>query len=146
MVEIAIIGGGIVGLVLTAGLTRRGVRVKLFEQARNFSKIGAGIGFTANTARCMGRINPDVVTALRAGGAIDGYGQQKEGDPMYQKPLLKLDAGLGGWETVRRDRFLDDLVKVILEGVVHLQKRLDTIEDNLRMDKVRLTFTDGSVV
>ncbi|KAB8231151.1 hypothetical protein ETB97_008503 [Aspergillus alliaceus] len=158
--EIAIVGGGIVGLVLAAGLTRRGVKVQLFEQARNFREIGAGIGFTRNTVGCMEKINPGVVRALRSGGAvnvsldqqdpksylrwIDGYGQQQENDPMYQKPLLKLDAGVKGWETVRRDQFLDDLVKVIPEGVVHLQKRLDTIEDNEDADKVVLNFTDGT--
>ncbi|KAE8368984.1 hypothetical protein BDV27DRAFT_141525 [Aspergillus caelatus] len=158
--EIAIVGGGIVGLVLAAGLTRRGVQVKLYEQARNFREIGAGIGFTKNTVGCMEKINPAVVTALRSGGAvnvsldqqdpksylrwIDGYGQQREDDPMYQKPLLKLDAGVKGWETVRRDQFLEDLVKVIPEGVVHLRKRLDTIEDNEDADKVYLNFTDGT--
>ncbi|OGM39934.1 monooxygenase [Aspergillus bombycis] len=158
--QIAIVGGGIVGLVLAAGLTRRGVQVQLYEQARNFREIGAGIGFTRNTVGCMEKINPAVVTALRSGGAvnvsmdqqdpkaylrwIDGYGQQREDDPMYQKPLLKLDAGVKGWETVRRDQFLEDLVKVIPEGVVHLRKRLDTIEDNEDADKVYLNFTDGT--
>ncbi|KNG83910.1 hypothetical protein ANOM_008141 [Aspergillus nomiae NRRL 13137] len=158
--QIAIVGGGIVGLVLAAGLTRRGVQVQLYEQARNFREIGAGIGFTKNTVGCMEKINPAVVTALRSGGAvnvsldqqdpksylrwIDGYGQHREDDPMYQKPLLKLDAGIKGWETVRRDQFLEDLVKVIPEGVVHLRKRLDTIEDNEDADKVYLNFTDGT--
>ncbi|KAE8141919.1 hypothetical protein BDV38DRAFT_295728 [Aspergillus pseudotamarii] len=158
--EIAIVGGGIVGLVLAAGLTRRGVQVKLYEQARNFREIGAGIGFTKNTVGCMEKINPAVVTALRSGGAvnvsldqqdpksylrwIDGYGQQREDDPMYQKPLLKLDAGVKGWETVRRDQFLEDLVKVIPEGVVHLRKRLETIDDNENAEKVYLNFTDGT--
>ncbi|KAL4790353.1 hypothetical protein BDV19DRAFT_382363 [Aspergillus venezuelensis] len=160
--SIAIVGGGIVGLILAAGLTRRGIEIQLFEQARNFREIGAGIGFTAQTVRCMEKINPSVVKALRSGGSvnvsldqkdpkaylrwIDGYGQQSQDDPMYQKPLCKLDAGVKGWETVRRDQFLDDLVKVIPEGVVHLQKRLDTIEDDEGSDKVYLNFTDGTRV
>ncbi|KAL4749589.1 hypothetical protein BDW72DRAFT_214005 [Aspergillus terricola var. indicus] len=158
--HIAIIGGGIVGLILAAGLTRRGIKVDLYEQARNFREIGAGIGFTANTVRCMEKINPAIVKALRSGGAvnvsldqqdpksylrwIDGYGQRKEDDPMYQTPLLKLDAGVKGWETVRRDMFLDDLVKVIPDGVVHLQKRLNTIEDDDGSERVFLNFTDGT--
>lgn len=154
------IDGGIVGLILAAGLTRRGIKVNLYEQARNFREIGAGIGFTANTVRCMEKINPGIVKALRSGGAVnvsldqrdpksylrwvDGYGQQSEDDLMYQKPLLKLDAGVKGWETVRRDQFLDDLVKVVPDGVVHLQKRLDTIEDDERSERMFLNFTDGT--
>lgn len=160
--EIAIVGGGIVGLVLAAGLTRRGVQVKLFEQARNFREIGAGIGFTRNTVNCMEKISPGIVRALRSGGSvnvsldqtdpkaylryINGYGIQREDDPMYQKPLLRLDAGVKGWETVRRDQFLDDLVKEIPEGVIHLQKKLSMIVDEEDRDKVVLQFTDGTSV
>ncbi|CAI7662418.1 unnamed protein product [Penicillium glandicola] len=160
--EIAIVGGGIVGLVLAAGLTRRGVQVKLFEQARNFREIGAGIGFTRNTVNCMEKISPGIVRALRSGGSvnvsldetdpksylryINGYGLQSEDDPMYQKPLLRLDAGVKGWETVRRDQFLDDLVKEIPEGVIHLQKKLSMIVDEEGQDKVVLQFTDGTSV
>lgn len=122
--EIAIVGGGIVGLILAAGLTHRGVKVKVYEQARNFGEIGAGIGFTRNTVGCMEQINPDIVRALRFGGSVNvsldqqdpkaylrwvkGYGLQRDDDPMYQKPLLRLDAGVKGWETVRRDQFLDN--------------------------------------
>ncbi|KAJ5571938.1 hypothetical protein N7535_005598 [Penicillium sp. DV-2018c] len=160
--EIVIVGGGIVGLVAAAGLTRRGVKVKLFEQARNFREIGAGIGFTRNTVNCMEKISPGIVHALRSGGAvnvsldqvdpkaylryINGYGLQREDDPMYQKPLLRLDAGVKGWETVRRDQFLDDLVKEIPEGVIHLQKRLKNIIDEEGSEKVVLEFTDGTRV
>ncbi|GIK04408.1 hypothetical protein Aspvir_008491 [Aspergillus viridinutans] len=160
--EIAIVGGGIVGLVLAAGLTHRGVQVKLYEQARNFREIGAGIGFTRNTVQCMEKINPGIVRALRSGGAvnvsldqtdpksylrwINGYGLQREDDPMYQAPLLRLDAGVKGWETVRRDQFLDDLVKEIPKGVIHLQKRLEMIVDEEDRDKVVLQFTDGTSV
>lgn len=159
-IELAIIGGGIVGLVLAAGLSRQKVRVKVFEQARNFREIGAGIGFTRTTVECMEKINPAVVTALRSGGAvnvslddedpnsylrwIDGYAQHEVNDPEYQKKFLTLDAGLNGWETVRRDQFLEDLVKVIPQGVIELQKRVDWIEEKGEDDKIVITFVDGT--
>ena len=158
--EIAIIGGGIVGLVLAAGLIRQKVRVEVFEQARNFREIGAGIGFTARTVECMERINPAIVTALRTAGAVnvslddqdpnayfrwvDGYTQHREDDPAYQKMLSELDAGYRGWDIVRRDHFLENLVKVIPPGVVHLQKRLDRVEEKGRDDKLVLRFVDGT--
>ncbi|TVY48605.1 FAD-dependent monooxygenase [Lachnellula occidentalis] len=108
----------------------------------------------------MERVNPAVVSALRSGGSvnasldehdpnsylrwIDGYTQHRMDDPEYQKILLTLDAGYKGWETVRRDQFLEDLVKVIPEGVIELQKRLDTIEQKGEEDKIVLTFVDGT--
>ncbi|TVY85268.1 FAD-dependent monooxygenase tropB [Lachnellula suecica] len=159
-IEVAIIGGGIVGLVLAAGLIHRGVNVKVFEQARNFRALGVGIGFTARTVQCMENINPAVVKALRSGGSvnasmdekdpksylrwIDGYTQHREDDPDYQKMLLTLDAGINGWETVRRDQFLEDLVKVIPVGVIHLQKRLESIEEKDENDKITIKFIDGT--
>ncbi len=50
---IAIIGGGLAGLTLSIGLTRAGIPHKIYESAKCFSEIGAGI--------CMG---PNAVTAL----------------------------------------------------------------------------------
>lgn len=158
-ISIVIIGGGIVGLILAAGLVQNeGVRVKVYERARNFREIGAGIGFTARTIQCMEKINPAIVTALRSGGSvnaslddtdpnsylrwIDGYTQHDVDEPEYQKPLFTLDAGHKGWETVRRDQFLEDLVKVIPDGVVELQKRLVQVDEKGVNDKIVLTFHD----
>ena len=157
---IAVVGGGIVGLCLAAGLVRqKNARVRVFEQARNFREVGAGIGFTAKTIECMGKINPDIVTALRAAGAVnpsmdeedpnsyfrwlDGY-TQHEDDPSYQRTMYELDAGYEGWMTVRRDRFLEELVKIVPSDVVELQKRLATVEEHGRDDKIKLSFTDGT--
>ena len=158
--EVAIIGGGIVGLILAAGLTRQNIKFNLYEQARNFRELGAGIGFTSNTVKCMELINPDIVTALRNAGAvnisldkedpnayfrwIDGYTQHKKDDPSYQKLLCKLDAGPRGWEIVRRDHFLENLVKLVPEDAVHLRKRVDDIEQPEGDGKLVLKFSDGS--
>jgi salicylate hydroxylase len=41
--SIAIIGGGLAGLTLSIGLTRRGIKHKMYESAAEFAEIGAGI-------------------------------------------------------------------------------------------------------
>ena len=51
--NIAIIGGGLAGLTLSIGLTRHGIKHKIYEAASAFAEIGAGI--------CMG---PNAITAL----------------------------------------------------------------------------------
>ena len=158
--EIAIVGGGIVGLILAAGLIHRGVQVQVYEQSRNFREIGAGIGFSPATTECMRKINPDIVQALHAGGGLNmlragndqssylrmvhGYGRQSEEDPSYERPLLKIDSGAKGWAGIRRDRFLENLAKSIPADVVHFRKRLETIIDEDDQDKVILEFNDGS--
>lgn len=158
-IEIAIVGGGIIGLCLTAGLIKQNVKVKVYEQAKGFREIGAGMAFTANAIRCMGLMNQDIVSALRSGGSvatsldendpndylrwIDGYGKRRKDDPSYQQLLFKIDAGYKGFEGTRRDMFLEALVKVIPEEVVELKKRLDTIEEKAD-GRVQLKFTDGT--
>lgn len=159
-IEIAIVGGGIIGLCLAAGLIKQDVKVKVYEQAKSFREIGAGMAFTANAIRCMGLMNPDIVSALRSGGSVatsldkndpndylrwtDGYNKRRKEDPSYQPVLYKIDAGYKGFEGTRRDQFLEALVKVIPQEIVELKKRLDTIEETGSDGRVQLNFTDGT--
>jgi salicylate hydroxylase len=164
--EVAIVGGGIVGLVLAIGLVRRNIGVKVYEQARGFREIGAGIAFTANAIRCMELIDPRIPQALRSSGSvatsnggekdpndflrwIDGYdrgsrtkGQDRE---TAQKLYYKIDAGYRGFEGCRRDQFLESLVQLLPPDVVDLRKRLNTLEKRESDGKILMTFVDGSV-
>ena len=156
-VDVAIVGGGIIGLVLALGLLKRDIKVKIYEQSRSFREIGAGVAFTANAIRCMHIVNPDIVDALRAvatsnGDAdnpndwlqwIDGYNQKSE-DPHDEQILFKLYAGYRGFEGCHRAHFLDELVKRIPEGIVEFRKRLDEISDQGTGEKLLLKFHDGT--
>ncbi|KAK6949894.1 hypothetical protein Daesc_008217 [Daldinia eschscholtzii] len=159
-VEIAIVGGGIIGLALAAGLIKHDVKVKVYEQAKSFREIGAGMAFTSNAIQCMNLMNPDIVSALRSGGSVptsfdsndpndylrwmDGHNKRRKDDPSYQKMLGKLSAGYKGFEGTRRDQFLEALVKIIPEEIVELRKRLDDIEETGPDGRLRLNFTDGT--
>ena len=159
--EVAIVGGGIVGLILAVGLIHRGVKVKVFEQAQGFREIGAGIAFTANTIRCMHEIDPAIPIALRECGSValssgdskdpdtylrwlDGFNRRVDGDMHGEKFLCEINAGYKGIEGCRRDQLLEALMKVIPPGTVELKKRLETVQDKGLYDKVGLTFVDGS--
>lgn len=49
----AIIGAGIGGLALAAFLSRKGAKVKVYEQAKQFRRIGAGIQMSPNAMRVL---------------------------------------------------------------------------------------------
>lgn len=49
--DVAIVGGGIIGLMVAMGLMKRNINVKIYEQSRSFREIGAGVAFTANAIR-----------------------------------------------------------------------------------------------
>ena len=50
---IAVIGAGIGGLAAAALLHRRGYDVRVYEQAKRFARIGAGIQQSANATRVL---------------------------------------------------------------------------------------------
>lgn len=50
--RVAIVGGGIVGAILTLGLLRQNISVRVYERAGGFREIGAGMAFTAAARRC----------------------------------------------------------------------------------------------
>jgi 6-hydroxynicotinate 3-monooxygenase len=49
----AVIGAGIGGLALTALLARHGINVQVYEQAKQFQRIGAGIQMSSNAVRVL---------------------------------------------------------------------------------------------
>src|SRR4030081_1806154 len=51
--SIAIIGAGIGGLALAGLLSRQGANVKVYEQAKEFQRIGAGIQMSPNAMRVL---------------------------------------------------------------------------------------------
>ncbi|KAL7622901.1 hypothetical protein AAE478_006580 [Parahypoxylon ruwenzoriense] len=154
--QIAIIGGGIVGVILALGLVRRKVSVRLYEQAAGFREVGAGIAFSACARRCMELVNPVVIEALRRCGAvsvsdaeddddylrwIDGYNQHDAHDVSYQKPLSQI--GGSGFRGCRRDQFLEELSVDLPPGVIEFGKRLESLKPR-EGGKVTLTFADGT--
>lgn len=152
--EIAIIGGGIVGCVAALGLLKRGISVKIYEQAQSFREIGAGLAFTTNAQACMEMINPDILAAMKSVSTknaleyytyVDGYHSQND-DPndMSEKELFRLYAGKTGFDGCHRAHFLDELVKFIPDGTVEFQKRLNSYIVGGDEEKIVLNFEDGT--
>ncbi|TLD34225.1 hypothetical protein PspLS_00161 [Pyricularia sp. CBS 133598] len=165
--EVAVVGGGIVGLAITCGLLRRGIKVKLYEQARAIGAIGAGIAFTACAQRCMERLDPAITKAFWSAGAVplssaagsddpndylrwvDGFNSHPGRDPRWQEQLYELSAGVKGFVAVRRDEFAAQMVKLLPPEAFELQKRLENVFDEVsdqggRTGRKVLVFADGS--
>jgi 6-hydroxynicotinate 3-monooxygenase len=60
--KVGIIGAGIGGLTAAACLRRVGIEVTIYEQARAFTRLGAGIQQSPNSLRCL-----DDSTGMRNG-------------------------------------------------------------------------------
>jgi salicylate hydroxylase len=165
---ITIIGGGIGGLVLAAGLLRRSIPVLIYEAASSFSEIGLGLSIGPAAHRCMPLIVPaireiydslitthadspgyeafretwfEIVWAgesFESGGG-NGNGRRRGSDGEL---LIDLKASPSGQTTVRRADFLEALVRLIPEDCVRFGRRLERLEET--PDGVKLGFEDGS--
>ena len=54
--SIAVVGAGIGGLAVAALLNRAGYDVQMYEQARRFGRVGAGIQMTPNAVKVLRRL------------------------------------------------------------------------------------------
>ncbi|EEY66499.1 salicylate hydroxylase, putative [Phytophthora infestans T30-4] len=155
--DIAIIGGGIAGITLAIGLVRANVPVTLYESAKAFGEIGAGVALAANAARAMELLAPDIKRGFDRVGTFNLLTVKKNVWFDFRKGVgtrgNNVDDGAGklitsvetpaGSAYVHRAHFLDEMVKLILEGVAKFDKRLQDIE-TLPDGDVKLKFTDGT--
>jgi len=146
-VKIAIVGAGLGGAAAATLLQQAGFDVEVFEQAPEFSRLGAGI-----------HVGPNVMKIFRRMGlekALDDMGSHPDfwfsrdgetGDYLSRIPLgefAKKEYG-ASYITVHRGDMHALQISSIKPGTVHFGKRLETIVDEGGV--VRLEFADGTRV
>jgi salicylate hydroxylase len=164
--DIAIVGGGISGLTLAIALSEANIPVTIYEAAKHFGEIGAGVGFGPNAGKAMALMSPKISDAFmkcktynaweskqqtfftcRVGDARkadkDGFVRPgvKVGDPLFDVQFDQ-HSGRGG---VYRATFLNELVNSVPEGVANFGKRLvDLADADDGSGDVVLKFGDGT--
>lgn len=155
--ELAIIGGGIAGLLLAIALNKRNIKCTIYEQAAEFGEIGAGVSLSRNAVAAMEMIDRSVLGAFNIVSTRNKW-ESKKGvwfdfmDGMSHapaadlKPLFSMvDPGVGQ-NAVHRARFLDELTKLLPRDAAHFNKRLHHIlDDRVGSGQMLLKFKDGSV-
>ena len=153
--HVAIIGAGIGGLALAMGLTKKGVPYTLYEEAKEYSVVGAGIGFAPNGLGAMDLIEPGFRPKYEK-ICIGNKGEDAQ-DIFFEGMLL--EEGLGrdqpwfgksGWghpnfdrKSAHRNTLLNIMTSFIDIKNVKFNKRLTKIEQH--PDRVVLVFADGEV-
>lgn len=153
---VAIVGGGIGGLMLAIGLLRRHVSVQIYEAAAAFGETGLGLTVGPAAHRAMQLIDPqvrDFYNALVTTHADSpGYERFRQTwfeivwatESMAGKVLMDLKALPSGQTTLRRADFVDALVSLVPKEHTHFGKRLERLEEVA--DGVHLHFQDGTSV
>ena len=148
-INVAIVGGGIAGLALAAGLVKKDhIAFHIYEGVPGYKDVGAGLALHMNAIKAMTLIGPEVRQAY-----FDKALEMGEEDQVMSTEVIlaqgpnqgELVAELGkakGRKTVSRADLLDGLVELVPKDKISFGKKVESIEENAL--GVRLVFKDGS--
>ncbi|KAK1455707.1 hypothetical protein CMEL01_04467 [Colletotrichum melonis] len=145
--EIAIIGGGIAGIILAISLAKRNVPCIIYEKAHAYTELGVGLGVSPNALRAMITCDPVILEALESVAeppfrweVFDGTDEANEDTVLFT--LGNSTTGLRG---CHRGQFLTHLLKHVPGDTIHYSKELESIEGPEETGKrLRMIFRDGS--
>ena len=140
--SVAIVGAGMGGLAAATTLRQVGIEVKVYEQAQRFSRIGAGIQMLPNSSRVLRGLG--IEDKLRK-TSFEPYSHlNRVWDTGELKRELPMPESLYGapFLCMHRGDLHEALLSVVPEGVVHLNKKLTTLEQV--NGQVHLSFADGT--
>ena len=142
---IGIAGAGIGGLTAAIALHKAGKKVVVFEQARQFSRVGADINLTPNAVRALDGIG--IGADLRRDGARPTHRVSRTWDTGEVTSSLAMSTSAeeqyGAPQlTLHRADLLQSLEKALPAECIRLGKRVSTIEQV--GDEIVLGFSDGT--
>ncbi|MFC9463641.1 FAD-dependent oxidoreductase [Streptomyces coelicoflavus] len=139
--KIAVVGAGYGGAAAAKALSLLGARVDVYEQASRMREVGAGIG-----------LRPSTMNRFREWGIFDAIADVTSpsdyfeiltatGDPIM-KEAWPADGEQVHTHLIHRGDFIDALLGVLPEGMVHLGHKLESVEE--RGEGAVLTFANGT--
>lgn len=145
--NIGIAGGGIGGLTAAIALQRAGHTVQVYEQARQWMRVGADINLTPQVVKALDGLGGGIGQALRRDGAQPTFRISRDWDTGLETSRL----GMGNIAqeqygapqvTIHRADLLSALAAEFPAGQVHFNKRVKALAQDAQ--GVTLTFEDGS--
>ncbi|MFE0675863.1 FAD-dependent monooxygenase [Streptomyces sp. NPDC058867] len=141
--KIAVVGAGYGGAAAAKALSLLGARVDVYEQASRIREVGAGIG-----------LRPATMNRFREWGIFDAVARVSSPSESFEiltatgEPIMREEWPADGRQThthlIHRGDFIDALMSVLPDGMVHLGHRLESVQD--KGDRSVLTFADGRTV
>lgn len=139
--KIAVVGAGYGGAAAAKALSLLGARVDVYEQASRVREVGAGIG-----------LRPSTMNRFREWGIFDAIADVTSPSDYFEiltatgAPIMKETWPADGEQVhthlIHRGDFIDALMGVLPEGMVHLGHKLESVED--KGEGAVLTFAGGA--
>ncbi|OJD32019.1 mannitol 1-phosphate dehydrogenase protein [Diplodia corticola] len=171
---VAIVGGGLGGVVLAIGLLAQRVPVHIYEAAKGFGEIGAGVAFGPNSVLSLGLVSPALLQAYAkhatcnaaaslqstfvsvrygmqsptAREAVDGGEPGEPGEWCFDVKTHGRGPTPTGFPArccVHRAKFLEEIIQLVPEGTASFGKSLANIDElTAEGGGVHLHFSDGT--
>lgn len=142
---IGIMGGGIGGLALAIALVREGFAVRVFEQAPEFSRVGADINLTPNAVRALDGL--DLGPALRVHAARPTHRISRMWDTGAETSRLAMsDEAERKYGAPQLTLHRADLMYALEQAVPARAMQFGRKAESLSQDEtgVTVTFADGT--
>ena len=145
--NIGIAGGGVGGLTAAIALRRAGHEVTVYEQAKQWMRVGADINLTPNVVRALDGLGGGIAERIRAEGAQPTYRISRDWDTNAETSRLGMgniaETQYGAPQvTIHRADLLAALAAEFPGERVLFAKRMATLTQDAQ--GVTLTFEDGS--
>ncbi|GGZ08178.1 FAD-dependent monooxygenase [Streptomyces nitrosporeus] len=138
--KIAVVGAGYGGAAAAKALSLLGADVDVYEQANRIREVGAGIG-----------LRPATMNRFQEWGIFDAIARVSSPSEYFEiltataEPIMKESWPAAGGQTrtrlIHRGDFIEALLGVLPEGMVHLGHKLESVQD--KGESSVLTFADG---
>ncbi|RFU30258.1 hypothetical protein B7463_g6095, partial [Scytalidium lignicola] len=147
--KVAIVGGGIGGLACALSLAHHcpGLKLDVYEQAEQYSEIGAGVGIAVNATKILHRLGVGKEANAISGERNGVHRSMKRWDDGGE--IVTIGAGFDKGDikqlSVHRAELLEVLFNAVKErGIanLHVNKRCVGVKD--AGDKVIISFEDGT--
>lgn len=128
--SIAIIGGGLGGLSLAISLLQRGIPVRVYEGATDWTDAGVGLVFAKKSMAAMEKLSPYIYKAFAKRSSTQGWESKKTTYMDYRdgrtdgELVTSVICANTGQESVHRTLFAKDLVALLPDRAFHMGKRL----------------------
>jgi salicylate hydroxylase len=142
--KIAVVGAGYCGAAAARALSLLGAQVDVYEQASRIREVGAGIG-----------LRPVTMSYFRRWGIFDAVARVSSpsdkfdiltatGEPIATEAWPGIEEHGAKTHLIHRGDFIDALLGVLPEGMVHLGHKLETVRD--KGSSAVLGFANGATV
>jgi 6-hydroxynicotinate 3-monooxygenase len=141
-ISIAIVGAGMGGLAVAATLRRIGADVHVYEQARQFARVGAGIQMLPNAMKVLRAIGIEERLRRTAFEPISHLNREWDtGTIIRELPMSETTFG-APYLCMHRAELHEALLSVLPSELINLDKKLVGLDQG--GDQVTLTFSDST--